>query len=367
MYGIVLLSLALSAASSLAVNREKIANFDQFKVAYGKSYVSLNEENYRRDIFNANLEEIRQHNRVSRSYTKGVNMWTDLTQEEWSSQYLGGYKHINTVQQPASQNKRLSPAELPASVDWREKGVITDIKNQGQCGSCWAFASTEQIESYLAIAQDQLHTLSAQQITSCAPNAVNCGGSGGCEGSTPPLAYSYTQLFGLVLDDDYPYISGGTTNTESCMYNYDSMAPVATITGYNNLPPNDQDAIMQHIAEVGPLAISVAASGMSSYHGGVFDGCDYEGNIALNHAVQLVGYGTDDTLGDYWLVRNSWGSGWGEDGYIRMKRESNPQCGWDSTTEAHVCVGGPGASGFQVCGMCGLLTETSYPLGAKLM
>jgi len=344
-----------------------VQNFDQFKEVFGKTYESLEEENFRREIFSTNLEEVRMHSRTSSSYQKGINMWSDLTNEEWSSRYLGGYQHISTVKQPAPKANQGKKATLPDSVDWRAKGVVSDVKNQGQCGSCWAVCSTEQIESYVALASSSLLTLSSQQITSCAPNAVNCGGSGGCEGSTPPLAYSYTQLFGLVLDEDYPYVSGDTADTESCLYNYGSMAPVATITGYNNLPPNDQEAIMQHIAEVGPLAISVAANTFRNYFGGVFDGCAYEDNIALNHAVQLVGYGTDEEAGDYWLVRNSWGAAWGEDGYIRMKREANPQCGWDSTTEAHVCVGGPGATGFKVCGMCGMLTETSYPLGAKLL
>lgn len=197
----------------------------------------MEEENFRRQIFSANLEEVRLHSKTGSSYQKGINMWSDLTDEEWSSRYLGGYKHINTVKQPTLKANQDKKAKLPDSVDWRAKGVVSDVKNQGQCGSCWAVCSTEQIESYVAIASGSLLNLSSQQITSCAPNAVNCGGTGGCEGSTPPLAYSYTQLFGLVLDEDYPYVSGGTTNTESCEYDYGNMAPVATITGYNNLPP----------------------------------------------------------------------------------------------------------------------------------
>merc|ERR1711936_1540806 len=158
----------------------------------------------------------------------------------------------------------------------------------GQCGSCWAFGTTEQIESYAAIASGNLVELSTQQVTSCAPNTLNCGGNGGCMGSTPPLGY-----------------------------------------GYIHLPPNDQDAIMAHLANVGPLAISVAASNFKDYHGGVFSGCPYDQNIQLNHAVQLVGYGSDFSpagVVDYWLVRNSWGESWGENGYIRILREANPQC-----------------------------------------
>merc|ERR1719216_530101 len=146
-------------------------------------------------------------------------------------------------------------------------------------------------------------------------------------GSTPPLGYSYIQLFGQVSEADYPYVSGTTTNDEDCQYDLASVSPVASITGYNNLPPNDQDAIMAHLANVGPLAISVAASNFKDYHGGVFSGCPYDQNIQLNHAVQLVGYGSDFSpagVVDYWLVRNSWGESWGENGYIRILREANP-------------------------------------------
>lgn len=223
------------------------------------------------------------------------------------------------------------------------------------------------IESYAAIATGQLSVLSAQQVTSCVPNPVNCGGSGGCEGSTPPLAYSYANIFGLVPDEDYPYVSGSTMNTEACKYDLAGLPPVVSITGYDNLPVNNQEAVMEHLATVGPLAISVAASAWSSYRNGVFDGCSYQENIRLNHAVQLVGFGTDEQLGDYWLVRNSWGSSWGEEGYIRLKREAEPGCGLDTTTDGHVCEGGPGSDQLTVCGMCGMLFEVSFPLGAHSM
>ena len=175
---------------------------------------------------------------------------------------------------------------------------------------------------------------------------------------------------------------GTTMETEDCMYNLASLEPVVSITGYNNLPPNDQGAIMSHIAHVrvhhtsvspfseinlfiqnGPLAISVAASNFKNYHGGVFDGCSYHENIQLNHAVQLVGWGSENGV-DFWIVRNSWGSTWGEEGYIRLLREENPGCGTDTTTSGHVCQGGPGNDMLHVCGMCGMLFETSFPLGA---
>ena len=132
---------------------------------------------------------------------------------------------------------------------------------------------------------------------------------------------------------------GSTSDSGSCQYDLSSLTPAATISGYDNLPSNDQDAVMAHIANVGPLAISVAANTFKDYHGGIFtgklhlqlspsfneflSGCDYDENIQLNHGVQLVGYGSEDGT-DFWIVRNSWGSAWGENGYIRMLREASP-------------------------------------------
>merc|ERR1712141_550736 len=154
--------------------------------------------------------------------------------------------------------------------------------------------------------------LSAQHITSCTPNPLQCGGSGGCQGSIPQLGFAYTQLFGLVTEKDYPY---------------------------------------------------TATTGTCDYGGGVFDGCSYDKNIEINHAVQLVGYGTDSKDGDYWIVRNSWGSRWGEDGYIRLKRESETKCGTDNTPLMGTGCVNDDNDVLTVCGQCAILFDVCYPIG----
>merc|ERR1711935_1256501 len=165
--------------------------------------------------------------------------------------------------------------------------------------------------------------LSAQQVTSCTPNLSQCGGTGGCYGSVTELGFNYLQLFGHVLEADYPYVSGTTTNSEECNYDLNSVTPAVAISGYET--------------------------------------------ISINHGIQLVGYGSEfSPLGvyDYWLVRNSWGASWGEDGYIKLLR--TPACGVNSThMDGTACVGGPGNDQQTVCGMCGMLMDSSYPLGVR--
>merc|ERR1712184_144329 len=309
---------------------------------------------------------MREHNNLPGvSYQMGVNQFSDLTKEEFQSIYLGGYKQTPTPPTPNPARSTKTIKDLPESVDWRDKGACTPVKDQGQCGSCWAFATTAVIESHVQIATSTLPVLSTQQVTSCTPNPLKCGGTGGCYGSIPQLGYTYIQLFGQISETDYPYTSGTTTETGDCMYDFTNTAPVVGITGYNTLAPNDQDAVMTHLAEVGPLGVAVYASGWGGYSSGVYSGCAYDSNIALNHAVQLVGYGTDEAEGDYWIVRNSWGTGWGEGGYVRLARDAEAQCGTDSTPmDGTACVGGPGNDEQHVCGQCGVLFDVSWPLGA---
>merc|ERR1711951_150110 len=146
-------------------------------------------------------------------------------------------------------------------------------------------------------------------LVSCVPNPLKYGGTGGCMGSIEPLAYTYASLFGIVTEDDYPYASGSGGNDDVCEFDATTTDAVVMTMGFETLPRNDAAALMNHLATKGPLSASVAASDWSAYHGGVFDGCDYNGNMVVNHAVTLVGYGTDPAEGDFWLVGNLLGRG----------------------------------------------------------
>merc|ERR1712038_831517 len=350
--------LALASATSLS------SQFQAFEHKFGKTYKSSAERLSRFATFMKNVKEIEEHNKSGKSsYKKVINKFADMTPEEFNKVMLG-YKNAPKPGTAFADVKDVKVEDLPASVDWRDKGAVSAVKDQGYCGSCWAFATVESIESYLQInSGGELAELSAQQINSCTPNPLNCGGSGGCKGSIPQLGFVYTQLFGLVKEDDYPYTSGTFGVTGDCDYSPDSMDNLATVRGYETLPRNNYEAVMNHVANVGPLSVAVDASSWSFYGGGVFDGCDYDRNIEINHAVQLVGYGTDSSDGDYWIVRNSWGKNWGEHGYIRLKRESNPPCGTDNTPLMGTGCEDDGNDVLTVCGQCAILFDVCYPIG----
>merc|ERR1711973_847985 len=367
---VLLLSLFLGLALAFPEDEYARVQFAKFKMEHQKVYKTRAEHESRFQVFAENLKNIATHNNAGHSYTLGINQFSDLTQEEFKGQYLGGYKALSnpsTSESKAFVKKAIK--DLPESVDWRDMGAVTDVKNQGMCGSCWAFATTEIIESYAAISANFTlpPNLSTQQVTSCSPNTLNCGGTGGCYGSIPQLGYTYVQLFGHVTEEDYPYKSGHSGSTGNCIYDVVDTPPVVGLTGYDTMS-NDQDAVMHHLANVGPLAVAVDASAFGRYSSGVFAGCDFNSNIGLNHAVVLVGYGTDETHGDYWIVRNSWGSSWGEHGYIRMQRQATAQCGVNSTPmDGTACVGGPGNDEQTVCGQCGILFDVSWPLGVHMI
>merc|ERR1712121_526496 len=336
----VLFVFALAFAASQALHLD--AEWEAFKVKYGKGFLSATHHDERKSIFAANLERIEKHNAEhlegKHSYWLGVNQFADLTNDEFVDLHTG-FAAVPTSLETAD----LSHIAAPSSYDWRDKGAVTPVKNQGQCGSCWAQTTTEVVESYVQINTGVLPILSTQQVTSCTPNPLHCGGTGGCFGSVCQLGYNYIQLFGITEEETYPYISGTTMQTEECMYDITGTAPVAGITGYDTLPRNNQEAVMEHLANVGPLGFAADASIWHRYSHGVFDGCPYEENISINHGIQLVGYGTNEEEGDYWIVRNSWGEGYGENGYIRLKREKEARRGTDSTPmDGIACVGGQG-------------------------
>jgi cathepsin L len=247
------------------------------------------------------------------------------------------------------------------TVDWRELGVVTAVKDQGDCGSCWSFATAETVESHWAIATGELSNLSEQQILDCTPNPNQCGGNGGCGGGTSELAFQQmiSGQGGLSSEWTYPYESYGGKDF-TCSYNSSTTPPFAVLKNYTVLPSNQYTPVMYALTNIGPLSIAVDANAWGSYETGVFTGCNVT-NPDIDHGVQLVGYGTDPMNGDYWLVRNSWSAQWGENGYIRIARTSTPTCGMDlHPGDGTGCKGGPPK--VKVCGPCALLYDVSYPI-----
>jgi len=215
---------------------------------------------------------------------------------------------------------------LPKSVDWRTHGVVTPVKSQGFCGSCWAFASTTVLESHIALQTNVLYTLAVQELVSCVDNPRSCGGDGGCTGATGYLAMDFVASAGIQEEWQMGYASFSGVSEQNCtLKNNTSPAlrgytgrpligrPVATIDGYSILPSNDYKATMNALAKTGPLVVAVACANWHLYKNGVFtDDLHNQRSYEINHAVVLMGYGTDSETGeDYWLIQNSWGPRWG--------------------------------------------------------
>lgn len=327
-------------------------SFTDFQAEFGKAY-NGEEHSAREQVFRKNLAQIQEQNAA---FAKGTSTWwmavnefADLTEEEF--QAFLGRNSAGRFSGELNAGPFLKASSLPASVDWRSKNVLTPVKNQGSCGSCWAFASTATVESAYAIAsQTAPPVLAPQAYVSCMKNPDACGGTGGCEGAIAELAFNYTVANGLPLESDYAY----TASDSACK----TFTPAVKVTGYKQLPSNDGDALASALATVGPIAVSVAASQWSLYGGGIFDGCTGSTGASINHAVQAVGYSAD-----YWIIRNSWGTSWGENGFIRLSRSKDAVLATDEApADGFSCK--PYPASIQVAGECGVLSDSAYPTGA---
>ena len=341
-----------------------------YKEDFGKEY-GVTEEALRRVIFEERLADIIAFNKGAALYKKGVNAMTDMTDAERqmrlgrSSDIRNQHVLCRSSMSDEQVFVRGKKEEKVGFVDWREKeGVISAVKDQGSCGSCWAFASTESVESYVSLATGESVVLSPQQLVSCATNPYSCGGVGGCEGSIPELAFNYVQLYGQSLESSTPYLGVD----QNCSSNY---SPAVQIDGYKKLNMNDADDIIKALMTIGPLAVNVDASIWHDYDSGILDDCRLsDGTLDLNHVVQLVGYGYDTELSaNYWIIRNSWASTFGEDGYIRLLKanDTDEEACYDDffPLDGTGCNGGPPVQ--HVCGTCGVLFDASYPIGARLL
>ena len=293
-----------------------------FKDRFNKIYASNEDFSARFEIFKANMRSILKHNSVpDQNFTLGINQFSDLTSEEFKALYINsGYKQLSSVEVGSYGCKTYTSAATSAlaSLDWRQKGAVTSVKDQGQCGSCWTFSSTGASEGAWAIATGKLLDLSEQQLVDCATGVSY--GSHGCNGGQMEGADKYLIANGQCSLASYPY----TAVDGKCQ----KCSPVAQFTSCSDVKPNDQVSLKGAVA-LGPVSVAISADTryFQSYTGGILDStaCYTE----LNHGVLVTGYGTDNGK-KYWTVKNSWSNTWGEQGYVRILRS-------DSTNDAGIC------------------------------
>jgi len=209
--------------------------------------------------------------------------------------------------------------DLPVTVNWTAKGVVTGIKDQGQCGSCWAFSATGSMEGAWAITRGKLYSMSEQQLVDCSGSY----GNQGCEGGWMDWAFKYVIANGIEQETSYQYVAWD----QKCRYN--KSAVVASIIGYYNTPQKNETALAYYVATVGPISVAIDAShnGFQFYEGGIYYQAFCSQN-QLDHGVLVVGYGVYGKHNDqYWIVKNSWGYDWGMNGYIWMAKNNTNMCG----------------------------------------
>jgi C1A family cysteine protease len=293
-----------------------LKEFNSFRERFNKNYLSKDELNSRFSVFRNNLIDILIHNAdVSQNFTLGVNQFTDLTPQEFKEQYVSGLKPVGSY---GCKTFSSTASDAPSSIDWRNKGGVTSVKDQGQCGSCWSFSATGAIEGAWAISNGQLIDLSEQELVDCATGIAY--GSRGCSGGQMEGGFKFVIQNGQCSLSSYPY----TAKDEKCK----SCTALAHISSCSDVKPNDQVSLKAAVSQQ-PVAVAISADSriFQSYSGGVITSSACY--TSLNHGVLVVGYGTENDV-DYWLVKNSWGPSWGSAGYVKIQKSS-------STNDPGVC------------------------------
>lgn len=299
-------------------------DWETFKDVHEREFSDNSEENERMLAFLAAQQHVRRHNdafdRGETSYKLGINHIADLPFSEY--QKLNGYRRLfGDSRGPKNSSTWLAPlnADIPDSVDWREHGYVTEVKNQGMCGSCWAFSATGSLEGQHKRSKGTLTSLSEQNLVDCSAKY----GNNGCNGGLMDFAFQYIkENKGIDTEDSYPY--KGTQ--KKCHFKKQAIG--ADDTGFIDLPEGNEEQLKIAVATQGPISVAIDAGHRSFqlYKEGVY----YEKQCSseqLDHGVLVVGYGTDPDHGDYWLIKNSWSESWGEKGYIRIARNKNNHCG----------------------------------------
>ncbi|KAG0724320.1 Cathepsin L [Chionoecetes opilio] len=321
---------AVASASSVSFFAVVMEEWETFKMEHGKKYTSKLEDTFRMKIFTENKHKIAHHNKLyssgQKTYKLKMNKYGDMLHQEFVST-MNGFRWNRTAgsyqaSRPFTGVTYIGPDDdivLPKSVDWREKGAVTPIKDQGQCGSCWSFSATGSLEGQHFRKSGKLVSLSEQNLIDCSVKY----GNNGCNGGLMDYAFKYIKdNGGIDTENGYPYEG----EDDNCRY--DPSTAGAEDTGFVDVRAGNEHALKKAVATVGPVSVAIDASHESFqfYHHGVYTEpeCNAED---LDHGVLVVGYGKDDNGTAYWIVKNSWGTTWGSDGFIMMHRNHHNMCG----------------------------------------
>jgi len=311
---VLLACLALVQARELSGEDYKTL-FTSFIKKYNKEY-SHDEFFNRFLVFKNNYDVIRIHNQGNSTWSMSVNEFADMTFAEFHDRHTGLLPHRNPFIRSLNAPAVVPNFVAPTSVDWRQKNAVTDVKNQQQCGSCWAFSTTGSLEGAWAIHSGNLVSLSEQQLVDCS----TAQGNQGCNGGLMDQAFEFVIANkGICSEASYGYTASQGTCQTTC-------ESVTTISAYKDVPAGNENALLVAATQQ-PISVAIEADqqGFQFYSGGVYadSGCGTQ----LDHGVLVVGFGHDSGVNlDYWIVKNSWGAQWGESGYIRLVRGQN-QCG----------------------------------------
>jgi cathepsin L len=282
---------------------------------HNKNYVNDAEFQYRLGVYRSNLEFVEEHNRLNQGFSVAMNQFGDLTAIEFGQMY-NNFRMPEFKEQTAEVHTDNGAA--PSSQDWRSKGYVTGVKDQGQCGSCWAFSTTGSTEGANFKKNGVLTSLSEQNLVDCSGSFGNYG----CDGGLMDDAFQYIIQNGIDTEASYPY----TAQDGNCVFNPKNVG--ARISTYTDVTSMSEAALQNAVGMIGPVSVAIDASHSSFqfYSGGVY----FEPSCSatqLDHGVLAVGYDTMKVGGDYWIVKNSWGTSWGMSGYIFMARNQNNNCG----------------------------------------